>query len=144
MKISPNFNDRHTRRSCSHACSSRFLPRDRLVTREQAGNCEGKRRGEENIQAGTKEGKLSFGYEIINAASRTRRTLQVTHISSLLDTPSFHHLSKPSLHRFTSTVSGHNSKSLRCANRVYRRSRWNVRPRASTVIKPHLSSARCH
>ena len=34
-------------------------------------------------------------------------------------------------------VSDHNSKSLRCANRVYRRSRWNVRPRASTVIKPH-------
>jgi len=33
-------------------------------------------------------------------------------------------------------VSGHNSKSLRCANRVYRRSRWNVRPRVSTIIKP--------
>ena len=83
---------------------------------------------------------------------RTRRTLQVTHISrlSFSHPPSFH-TSSPS-HRFTSNVSGHNSKSLRCANRVYRRSRWNVRPRASTVIKPHprptpfryLSSARRH
>ena len=32
------------------------------------------------------------------------------------------------LHPQGSTGSGHNSKSLRCANRVYRWSRWNVRP----------------
>lgn len=36
----------------------------------------------------------------------------------------------------TTVVSDHNSKSLRCANRVCQRSRWNVKPRASTIIKP--------
>ena len=41
-------------------------------------------------------------------------------------------------------VSDHNSKSLRCANRVCWWSCWNVGPRVSTVIKPCPHSQAVH
>lgn len=55
----------------------------RLMTRVVKGSlnrlviASGKAEGSEGATRGTC-GKLSFGYEIINAASRTRRTLRVT------------------------------------------------------------------
>lgn len=111
------------------------------------------------------DGKLSSGYEIINAGSQATRTLRVTASSTCSPPsaipkrgysaiPSTGPSCRPTTLRFTcvtscvcltaAVVSGHNSKSLRCANRVCQRSRWNVRPRVSTIIKPGPRSQSLH